>query len=157
MGDNQRKKLRRINLPCKSLNYPLGRWNKAHPHTHSLFPQRKELSDNLKRCFYNLTVFSEIMGAAVLGVTELLHVKLWSDYKEICILKTCFEDKVYMNWLLYHNEKNIVLNILFLYYQQYGQFQGHHTSISDRIRLESQNLVISSIMMGGYRATFAMV
>lgn len=53
------------------------------------------------------------MGAAVLGVTELLHVKLWSDYKEICILKACFEDKVSMNS---HNEKNVVLNILFLYY-----------------------------------------
>lgn len=24
------KRLRRINLPCKSLNYPLGRWNKVH-------------------------------------------------------------------------------------------------------------------------------
>lgn len=35
------------------------------------------------------------MGAAVLGVTELLHVKLWSDYKEICILKACFEDSFY--------------------------------------------------------------
>lgn len=34
-GDNQRKRVRKINLPCKSLNYLSGRWDKAPYTLHS--------------------------------------------------------------------------------------------------------------------------